>query len=153
MGQGYDQKCLFSVCNIRISGVQNLGKPAYVILERSLICWCLGPVLTNNCFVLAVAAAVWLLLSQDKNSSDICKDWSTRYAAHLLFPRQFWFTPRKNGFESQLIVCGLQMSRLLLCVMASVATVLWGNFCLLVTRCSSSSSSTDASFSEISGRT
>ena len=36
-GQGYDQKCLYCVCNISISGgVQNLGKPAYIILARSL---------------------------------------------------------------------------------------------------------------------
>ena len=37
-GRGYDQKCLYCVCNISISGGggQNLGKPAYIILARSL---------------------------------------------------------------------------------------------------------------------
>ena len=37
-GRGYDQKCLYCICNIIISGgrgVQNLGKPAYIILARS----------------------------------------------------------------------------------------------------------------------
>ena len=36
-GRGYDQKCLYCVCNISISGGgPEFGKPAYIILARSL---------------------------------------------------------------------------------------------------------------------